>query len=268
MGKKFLLSELFYKYFKIILFTLAIGIATLTSCTEDDSTTVITPVNDLGMLVKKDIITYTDGSTDTANYTYDGNKLMRVEIVGDFGNGPETEIEEFTYTGELLTRIDEEYFDSMGNPVSNYTILEYDSSNRLITETRYYSSNTDVNTYVHNTDGTVTFNEDGGEIYIPYVNGNLITENNTNGDSDYTSTYDDKNGAFKNIHQREVFELLGHYAFNNNLMSFTNTGGLTYPNNETYSYTYNSADYPIASTNVYYPGTANEEFSSKEYFYE
>jgi len=253
---------------KKILFTLAIGIATLTSCTEDDSITT-PPSDEVGVLLKKIIDTFDDGSTAETIFTYNGNKLIKTEEVADFGNGLETYIDEYTYTGELLTRIDHSGSDSMGNPDSEYTILEYDASNRLITETYYYASNTDVNTYVHNVDGTITFNESGGMIYVyTFVNGNIIQEDNTNGDSDYTSTYDNKNGYLKNIHQSEVFALLGDLVFQNNLLTYSNTGGLFFNDNEANTYVYNSGDYPVTSTTVSNPGEVNEEVSNAEFFYE
>lgn len=243
---------------KKVLFTLAIGLATLTSCESDSETT---PNNNaVGVLLTKTIDTFDDGSTVTGTYTYDGNKLTEMSFDDGFRD-------EFTYTNGLLTKI-EEYTDDV---LDLTTVLEYDSSDRLIKETYTFTGQaSDVNTFVYNADGTVTFNEDGGQIYVySYSGGNNVSEDNTNGDGDYTSTYDSKNGVFKNIHQREVFELLGYYASVNNLLTYTNTSGTGYDDeDETNTYTYNASNYPATSVQTYYAGTIDEETTNTEYFYE
>lgn len=213
--------------------------------------------------------TYSDGSTIVSDYTFNGDRLTKIEYTIDFvGSMTETETEEFTYSGDLLTRIDESSTDSSGNAETAFSILEYDSSNQLITETYNTATNIQENSYVHNTDGTVTLNEDGGQIYIYTIeNGNVVSENNTNGNQDYTSTYDTNNGIVKNIYAREVFALLGYTMSNNNLLSYTNTGGATFPDNENNTYSYNSANYPISSNTIENQGTADEETYTSQITY-
>jgi len=250
---------------KKVLFTLAIVAVTLISCSTDDSTNSTPPAGATGTLLKQIVETYEDGSISTLDYEYSGNKITKLTVVSDFGNGTETEVTNYTYTGEFLTKT-EDYTDG----ILDYTIdLEYDANDKLITETTIFPGQTpEVNTYVHNADGTVTFNEAGGSIVVyTYDNGDLITEDNTNGNQDYTIVYDNKNGALKNIHQREVFELMGYYAYNHNFLSYTNTGGASYNENETYSYTYNTDDYPITAINTVDPGTADEEIITSTYTY-
>ena len=256
---------------KKLLFTLAIGLATLTSCESD---LVSAPPSDSvggaaydGVLLKKDIISNADGTVNnTSVYTYNGNKITKIVNVSEYG----TETAIYTYTDNLLTRIDDEHVNPSGAISSDVDVFEYDSNNKLIKETTTLSDGSvQINTYVHNADGTVTLNEDGGAIYIyTYSNGNIVSENHTNGDNDYASVFDNQNGIFKNVHQRDVFELIGNYTFNNNLLSYTNTGGATYPDDETYTYVYNPEGYPVTSTEVYAPGTAYAETTTIEYFYE
>jgi len=258
---------------KKLLFTLAIGLAILTSCESDlvsappsDSVGADGAVYD-GVLLKKDIIYNADGTVNnTSEYTYDENKVTKIVNVSEFG----TETTIYTYTNNLLTRIDDEHVNPSGAISSYIDLIEYDSNNKIIEEkTTLSDGSVQVNTYVHNADGTVTLNEDGGAIYIyTYSNGNIVSEDHTNGDNDYVSVFDDQKGFFKNIHQRDVFELIGNYTFKNNLLSYTNTGGSTYPDNETYTYVYNTEGYPVTSSGVYAPGTVNAEATTTEYFYE
>jgi hypothetical protein len=258
---------------KKLLFTLAIGLATLTSCESDlvsappsDSIDGVSSIGD-GVLLRKDIISNADGTVNnTSDFTYEGNKVIKIVNVSEFG----TETTIYTYTDNLLTRIDDEHVNPSGAISSEVNLIEYDSNNKINKETTTLSDGSvQVNTYVHNTNGTVTLNEDGGAIYIyTYSNGNIVSENHTNGDNDYVSVFDDQNGFFKNVHQRDVFELIGNYTFKNNLLSYTNTGGATYPDNETYTYTYNSEGYPVTSIGVYAPGTVGAETTTTEYFYE
>ncbi|WP_452233105.1 hypothetical protein [Lacinutrix sp. MEBiC02595] len=205
--------------------------------------------------------TYGDGSTIVSDFTFTGNRLTKVEYTIDFvGSSTEIEMEEFTYSGDLLVRIDESSTDSSGNIETAFSVLEYNASNQLITETYNTSTNTQVNTFVHNTNGTVTFNEDGGQIYVYTMeNGNIISEDNTNGNQDYSYTYDAKNGISKNVYAKEVLALLGYTTFNNNPLSYTNTGGATFPDNENNTYTYNTDNYPVTSNTSENPGTADEE---------
>ncbi|WP_055446200.1 hypothetical protein [Lacinutrix mariniflava] len=221
------------------------------------------------VLPKKSIQTYADGSTIIGDYTFNGNKLTKIEYTINFvGEPTETEVEEFTYNGDLLAQIDI-VENSAGFTETDSMVLEYNSDNELITVTTTLDdTNIQIDNYVHNPDGTITHNEDGGQVYIYTIeNGNIILENNTNGNNDYTYTYDDKNGISKNIHKREVFAVLGYTAFNNNYLSYINTGGSTVPDNENNTYTYNSDNYPITSNTVYNQGSADEETHTTEYTY-
>jgi len=251
---------------KKILFTLAIALATLTSCESDlVSAPPSDSIND-GVLLKKTIETSGDGSTLTLDYTYEGNKL--ISIVGSDGYS-----ENFTYIGGLITRVDE--FET--GVLDSYVIYEYDSSDRLIKSTITFSSgNEQVSIFTHNTDGTVTEVIDAiSEFTHTFTGGNRIGyESLTEGGGyNYSFTYDDKNGPLKNILGYLEYSIDSGFSdsFTNNTLSSTETTGtisLEYTDNFTNTYTYNSANYPVTLTNVFNPGTASEETTSTEYFYE
>ncbi|PHS10962.1 MAG: hypothetical protein COA88_01365 [Kordia sp.] len=117
---------------KKLLFTLAIGIAMLTSCTEDHSTITTPPSDEGGVLLKRDVISNTDGSVNnTSDYTYDGNKITKIVNVSEFG----TETTIYTYTNDLLTSIEEQLLDPMSVLQTDIIVLEYDSNDRVIKET-------------------------------------------------------------------------------------------------------------------------------------
>ena len=243
---------------KKLLFTLAIGLVTLTSCESDlvsapPSDSVDGGVND-GVLVTK-IIDDTGIETD---YTYNGNKLTKQEDNDGFS-------ETYTYTGELLTKSVEVY-----EGITYIDNLEYDSSNRLMRVTD--GDGIMKYEYTYNADGTITQTEtSGGQTIYTYVNGNLISEDYVGGEYDYSFTYDDKNNPIKNIHQSEVFELLGYYAYSNNLLTQQYDGNEASYETITTTYTYNENGYPATSTEVlsiYFNSTleTNETITS-QYFY-
>lgn len=250
---------------KKVLFTLAIGLATLTSC-ESDSDSNNSNSNEV-VLITQSVDTYADGSTTTVNYTYDGNKLVGT----DASDGYE---DTYTYTGGLLTKIE----DTHGAPDEvDVSVLEYDSSDRLIKETVNYDDGLEVvvNTFVYNTDGTVTKNHGSEDVTSVYtiVSGNLTktvyTDSNAGESSVTTVTYDNNNQPFKNIANADTFLLLGYSAFTNNQLSVTVTGSASYPedNSNTVYNTFNSDDYPSKSTTTYMSGTVDEETQTTEYFY-
>lgn len=238
---------------KKILFILAIGIATLISCSEDDSTTVInttTSINEYGVLLKKAITTLDDGNALITGFTYDENKLM--SIVGSDGTS-----EIFTYTDELLTRLVK--VDNGGTYTDN---LEYDSSNRLV-------KITDVNgnikyEYVYNSDETITQTDANGSVIIyTLTDGNLFSEElidtGAGTSSIFSYKYLDMSNPLKNIHKVDVFALCGY-------ISPWATGSFSVDDlyREVIFTTINNADYPVSSTTI----TIDELTIVIEYFYE
>ena len=244
-----------------------------------DDGTLQTIIDDLGdctienpdlVLLKKVIETFNDGTTSTEIYSYDGNKLISI----DYGDG---EMDTFTYENELLVRYDEILEDPDGQLDTTYSLFEYDTQNRVITQT-YYNEVDEASQkwdYDYNTDGTITetayYYESGNEIlnYVGTVviqNGNYVSF--TDGDYLDTYTYDDKNGSLKNIHAFETFLVTGEFYIskNNELSGATSLDGVPIPeDNYTISYTYNDDNYPITAS---FDFTGVIDDSTLEFFYE
>lgn len=245
---------------KKIIFLLFLSGAVLTSCSDNDSSDDDgNPPSDTVLL--KTLIETFEGEDLVINYTYSGNRL-----IGSSDSDGYSEV--FTYTGDLLTMI-EEFEDGV---LDYRTELAYDANNRLITETiTFGAQNVEVNQFTYNADGTITKQEAGENAYIYTYDqdGNRIAEEDIDGGQDYTYTYDSKNGALKNIHQREVFELLGYYAYNNNLLDEINTGGVAFADEASYTYEYNNLDYPESAVEtVTLDGIGEEEVYTLQFIYE
>jgi len=249
---------------KKLLFTLAIGLAILTSCESDlVSAPPSDSIND-GVLLKRTIETSVDGSTFIIDYTYDGNKL--VSIVDSDGYS-----ENYTYTGGLITRVDE--FES--GVLDSYITYEYDSSDRLIKSTISFSGGSEqvaISTY--NSDGTITEVIDAiSEFTHTYTGSNRVSYEGVTDGFSFSFTYDDKNGPLKNVLGFLEYSKDSGFAdsFRNNTLSSTQITGVTsssFSDEFTNSYTYNSANYPVLLTHVGNLGTASEETTTTEFFYE
>lgn len=246
---------------KKIIFTFFSVAILITSCSSDDSSSddEMDPPSNI-VLLKSLIVTYDDGSTFTSNYTYSGNRLM--------GYTDSDGLDEvYTYTGDLLTQIDE----YEAGVLDTETLLEYDSNDRLIKETYVYSDgSSEMNEFIYNADGSITENEGASNQYsYTYANGNRVTETSSDGNYDYTYTYDDKNNPFINVHQREVLDLIGEYASLNNILSYVNNGGGPADDDFTSTFTYNSDDYPVSGTSTYFEfGSGNQVVESMQFVYE
>jgi hypothetical protein len=118
----------------------------LTSCSSSSDDSTSTPVDTSSVLLKKVIETYGDGSVETTDFVYNGNKI--VSIISDFGDKTV-----FTYTGELITK--EEFY--LNNVLEDVSIFEYNASQKLIKSTRTTSSDVEVDNFTYNTNSTVTF---------------------------------------------------------------------------------------------------------------
>ena len=103
---------------KIILFVSAFALL-VTSCSSDDSDPE--PAAPTGTLLTKIIETYDDGSVETSNITYNGNKIVSMITV------EYNEKTIFTYTGDLITK--EEFF--VDDIIDETFVYEYDTRNNL-----------------------------------------------------------------------------------------------------------------------------------------
>lgn len=216
----------------------------LSSCSSEDDSN-----NSSVVLLKKTIDTYEDNSTFTTNYEYSGNKLVKV-------SDEDGEYQLFTYTGNLITKI--EYFlsDNTLDQVDTYT---YDSSERLIQMVRVFPTDTDLGnkeTYTYNANGTVTANYYSGDntsqtnldnTAIITISNNNVTQIVFTSGRTITYTYDSKKNPMVNVLGLDKLIFTdgeGDSALNNILTIVDSEGWLS----STSTLQYNSQDYPTSGT--------------------
>lgn len=217
----------------------------LTSCSSDDDSSG-SPSSDL-VLLKKTITTDSDGEKITTIYKYDGNKVISITDGGEFNRY-------FTYSGNLITRIEYRYPDGEIEQINTY---EY-KDDKLVTFVRVSPEDDWGNkeVYTYNTDGTVTvqnYNGDSksqtykdGTSIIKFINGEvseIIPDGNWAGHHKYT--YDTKNSPLKNIlgFDKLAFEDGEADGVNHNMLTDMDISEDDLWKNSTY--TYNSDGYPI-----------------------
>jgi hypothetical protein len=215
----------------------------LQSCSSGDSSSD-SPTNE-GLLVKELVV---DGGK-TFTFTYNGNKITKLAISEDV----DSEYTTFSYTGDLITQM--KNYDAKN--VLDYITDLYYSDNKLIKVT-YTSPSGKLESqedYVYNPNGmvveTLTDYMTGTPIkHSPfkcyYTNGNLVKIEGSTSDITYY-TFDTKNSPWKNITGILKISIVFDNFFNtNNPLTETNLLSMNLPN-ISYSYEYNSQDYPIFS---------------------
>jgi hypothetical protein len=185
---------------KKLLYLFCASSLVLVSCSKDDDKSDAAT----STLVKKVVYTDIDGSVETNQFTYDGNKI--VSIVSSDGSKTN-----YTYTGNVITKIVNT--DEKGILDSAY---EYTYNNGKIATSSSIVEDLDNNyktTYTHNADGTVSFSENKinkttGEVIVGYSvgkytfnGGNLIRNEYTTEGDKYLDTFDfdAKNNPLKNV---------------------------------------------------------------------
>jgi len=257
---------------KKVICIIAIGVAMLTSCSEDESVQVL-PVSQNEILLKQTI----HSSGLVMDYAYEGNKLM--SIINNQGDTTT-----FTYTEDLLTRIDKIYNDVSGNPQTLFIILEYNPNNTLSNYIKYEADGVTSRrfelTYNAGYYTKDTYWGDYTSQLLLYTSrmfylqeGNVVRSLEV--EEEYVYTYDNKNAPLKNILEVDVFSILENdvlfksgYSVNN-IISYTHAEMvvISYYSPVT-NYTYNSNDYPETSTTIHEQGTANEWTETMQYIYE
>ena len=233
---------------KKLLYLFSASLLVLSSCSSDDDTTAT-------VLLKKASYVST-GESFTTDFTYSGNKL--VSWVDSFGDK-----KTFTYTGDLITKIVDT--DDKGNV--DYT-TEFTYTNGKLTSEISLETGDDYKyktKYVHNTDGTISFEEfrvavatgkeeKYGDIgKYTFKNGNLVKKEKSyyGTNSSETYEYDAKNNPFKNVVGFNLF-VNDEGAYVNNIVKRTysnsNSTG-TYTN--TYEYKYNAEGFPTEQKDFY-----------------
>ena len=212
------------------------------------------------------VVTTGNGYTDTINYQYSGNKLIKVVYSSE-------EYIDYLYTNDQLTNINYYgVFDSLET-------LTYDSQGRV---SSYENDLTDED-FNHIENYYRTFNDDNSLIsekvgedvefssFMHFDNGN-VTKIESDGDYKHEFTsFDNKNAPFKNVFAREVLVTIDSennfaYQFNlNNILSETYTDFFfETPTSETitYSITYTDDDFPrtiVSSEGYTYTYTYNND---------
>lgn len=223
---------------KKLLCLLSTVLLVFTSCSKDDndSSDPVSP-----MLVKKITTIDAKGNSSSESYLYNGNKI--VSMTEEDGS-----VTKYTYTGDLITKIEE--FDSTGalNLTANYTYIEgkLDSSvDNYSNNTYYYKTK-----YTHNQDETISYEQFIGAVstgieekYGPtgkytYKEGNVVKleVSYSGGESFYTYEYDTKNNPFKNV--LGYYNLLLDDLCANNVIKEISTS------EKVYTYKYNENNYP------------------------
>jgi hypothetical protein len=223
---------------KKLLYLFSATLLVLSSCSSDDDTTSAPTAT---VLLKKASYVST-GESFTTDFTYSGNKL--VSYVDSFGDKTT-----FTYTGELITKI----VDTDNKGVVDQT-TEFTYTNGKLTSEISLEPGDDYKyktKYVHNTDGTISFEEfrvlvaTGVEQKSDYsgkytfIGGNLVKKEKSSlaSNSSETYEYDTKNSPLKNV---IGFNLLMDSDYSiNNVIKRTTPNDIT-----TNTYTYNANGFP------------------------
>ena len=242
---------------------------TLASCSSEDDSN-----NSSGTLLTKIIETYDDGTVETTDFEYNGNKI--VSVSSDLDLRDETI---YTYTGDLITK-EEYFFDDGIDSFEEVIDYEYDSNNRLIKSIRtdeYGDIETDNFTY--NSNGTVSFTTTANSNTIAsgtiYFNGNQpykkeITENPGTGfEVSWVeeSTFDNKVSPFANVTGFSKIVIgtpkytRGYTGIVNNSLDFSIDDNLE----ERSTYTYNSNNMP--ATETYIDFNNSDYNSTAQYIY-
>jgi hypothetical protein len=253
----------------VLLFLIA-----LSSCTNEN--VALTHVQ----LLSKIVEVSADGSSNTTLLTYNGNKIVSIDKVDAFLT--------FYYTNDLITKITE--LDKSNQQLST---LQYSYTNGDLT--KITSSDNYVLNYIHNTDGTISYekltkdsNNNDVKIYhgtLYFQSGNLIKDDKFMDDAGtgilsektISISYDAKNNALHNILGfNKLFDYSKMISANNDI-SNTITSDIKHTDDdqETSSITMNSStyqydtnDYPteIISQNILFGGNDSNHVKSQLFY--
>jgi hypothetical protein len=226
----------------------SVALLAFTSCSKDDNDSS-TPAPSI--LVK--LIAEFEGDKPVSrDVLYNGNKVASITSA----DGSQ---KKFTYTGDFITKME-----IINNNGALQGTVEYQYTNgKMVSYVRKeagatYNYKTE---YVHNTDGTVSYEEfrinvstgveqEYGEIgKLTYKDGNLIKKESSfyGSDSVYTYEYDDKNSPSKNMTGNSLLiDALTDVSVNNVIKETqtSKSGGNVYTYITTYTYSYDADNYP------------------------
>ncbi|WP_289665359.1 hypothetical protein [Flavobacterium panacagri] len=229
----------------------------LSSCSNDESS------SDL-VLLKKTVITNSDGEKFTINYKYDGNKI--ISAIDDSGD---TSLY-YTYTGDLITKIEFKFPDGTIDQINTFS---YNAEGKLTTFVRV-EPNMDwghKEVYTYNTDGTISVKSYSGDSKTQTAGGTTSTIKFVNGEvseivaitanqPDHKYTYDTKNNPTKNILGMDKIAFVDGEGNGVKFNILTDTADGDLWTNSTF--TYNDQGYPTKEVD-----TGSDSLGTSEYFY-
>ncbi len=251
---------------KNLFLSLAFASVLLTSCTSDDAATPSAG----GPLPTKIVTTYSGSTTvATSTFTYSGNKILEENI------SPQFDISKikYTYTGNNITKIERfagSSFDAYGGENMTYENGKIKTSTTIAVAG--YNGDLRKESFVYNADGTVTTTSSfinqttgvetptGRQMRYTYTNGFLTkSESISSGIVGQVVNYTNdaaKNAAFKNVVGFNEFAMEGTLR-----LTADYVGSTVY--NKTYTYSYNTANYPsqVVEPNAYGSQTKTQVFT-------
>lgn len=260
------------KKVKEIVGILVVVLITLCSCT----TETIEQVPMLKRIVEVSV----DGSSTTTTLNYNGNKIVNIDKADAFL--------EFYYIGDLITKIVE-----LTKATSHKSTLEYSYSEGKLT--KIISSDNYVINYVHNNDGTVSYEKwtkysNNLEVknyfgILYFQNENLVKDEITIGDAgsgisvkkSVSIGYDSKNNALKNILGFDKLLDFSKIISSNNEIVGTETSSVKDIDDDQVvssikridsKYQYNPNGYPveIVSENIVFGGSNSNHLKSQLFY--
>lgn len=235
------------------------------SCSKDDNDSLSSTSS---VLVKK-ITEFENGKAISRDIKYNGNKIISITET----DGSQTK---FTYDGNQIVKIEE--FDVAG--LSDGSV-EYGYTNGLMTSyTEKYNEDYNSKTkYVHNTDGTVSYEQFKVNIKtgveekfqqtgkLTFKDGNLVKAERSY--SNYNSVeiyeYDTKNSPFKNVLGMSL--LLDDEPAINNVIKRTyisGSGDNVHTDTDINTYKYDVNNFPTEKTTSF-SGSTSSEITQYEY---
>lgn len=263
----------FMKTAKEIVGIVVVILMTLCSCTSD-------PIEQVQFL-KKIVEVSVDGTSNTTLLTYDGDKLATIDKVD--------QLSKFYYTGNLITKVE-----VLDKTTQHANTLEY-SYSKEGKLTKITSSDNYVINYIHNNDGSVSYEKltkDSSNLDVKdyhgilyFQNGNLVKDEKTLDDAgsgmlvknSISLEYDTKKNALKNI---LGFNKLLDYSktiSSNNEIVGTVASSIGYMDDDQVvssikridsKYQYNSNGYPteIVSENMVFGGADSNHLKSQLFY--
>jgi len=219
---------------------LILSLIILASCSSDDDNSVVIPDNVDGTLIKKAVYTNNSGQISTTEYTYSGNKLLKIES----NSGSSTSYE---YAGNLITKINFNF----GSLTTESQWLTYDNNKLISMKKTILGDITYSVTYTDNADNSVTIKdyngdfENGGTLVSEskafVENGSVVKmeKYHSGGTLTYNYTYDDKFTPTAGItgYDKLRFYQVGATANAHNILSVTGAA------NVEMHYTYNAQNF-------------------------